>query len=1196
MKSLMPWVCLVATASVQVAFANEGLDAYREGDYVNAAAKLAADAGKDPIVDYYLGRMRLYGYGQLKNNALALRHFKQAAEKGFLPAQNIMARYTLLVENNPEQALSWFKKAAEGNDVQAQMYCAAAYLFGIGTNKNSNLAKKYYIDAAKNGNSIAEYTLAEHFLQSRHGNDKKLGLIWLNKAVEKGNPQAQLKLGELYAEGKLVPKDLDKSSQLINQAIAQDYVDAIYEAGKIAEEQKDLNAAKDWYAKGAFKNYLPAQVALAQLYLRTDSPLYNPHTGYLWVLKAAQHDSAEAQHLLAKLYQEGKVIAKDEVLGKEWEQKALATEKAMQGPAALSAQAAQWLSNQKAVTFAQGGYQLGGIFSAWQNPEALKENNYNQSPKMDVVDRTALYRPNFVFTTPNEIVVSEYYDALAASLGNLDDVVNFPKYALNKNEFVIHSPPSVPNSPQLWEVAANPVESESFDVFTLLSKPAAPPSLSFFDRLYEQAILGNSSAQFLLAQMYEDGIDVKQNVQEAIKFYQLAAEQKDLRAEYNLGLLYLEGKGGMAPDYQRGMNWLQDAAFKGNAYAQFALGRINERGLRDASGKEVIAANADESTAMYYLAAANDFGTAQYRLAELLVREKPADVSMAAKARRNQLIKQLYEGAVAGGVQQAALPLAFFHAMDSDKAKQVQAFNVAKNEVSKGNGQAALLLGILYDRGLGVEKNSAEAMYWYQQASLNPVSAFILGTYFIEGKSVNQDKEKGRALLQQAADAGFPYADLNLAVLKQQQGEPFLPELDAAHALGNSKASLLLADYYLSQATDEQKMQQSREIYQQLAEKGDKEGQLKLGFMYEKGLGGPVDMAMAQQWYTAAANQEQPVAQYLLGHLYQLGWLGKLPDYVEAKKWYGLAQSNYSPAAVALGFIHETVEDDYEQAFIDYEMAALQNDPNGQFNLGLIYEKGKGRAVDFEKARELYASAAEKNHSQAMTQLAGLFFNGQGGPRDQEQALYWYKKAAALGEREALYQLGLLSETGVALKLDFPEALQYYEQAADKGNAKAMLALARMYQYGLGVEKNNQQAAKFYEKLAALNNPYAQYQLATFYYDGAAGERMPEKGKKLLLQAQENGSAQARKILQRLEAQGQVRLSYIEPVSLNSAPHLAGRPVELMYLDALNEWNLGDEQSSRIILDRIMMQFPHYVPAKRAYEQLNQTLNSPIFG
>ena len=84
MKLLKPWVCLLATAGATVAYSNSnGLDAYREGHYFQAGEKLNGASNGDPMVDYYLGRMRLYGYGVLKNNVLALRYFKQAAERGF---------------------------------------------------------------------------------------------------------------------------------------------------------------------------------------------------------------------------------------------------------------------------------------------------------------------------------------------------------------------------------------------------------------------------------------------------------------------------------------------------------------------------------------------------------------------------------------------------------------------------------------------------------------------------------------------------------------------------------------------------------------------------------------------------------------------------------------------------------------------------------------------------------------------------------------------------------------------------------------------------------------------------------------------------------------------------------------------------------------------------------------------------------
>jgi len=51
-----------------------------------------------------------------------------------------------------------------------------------------------------------------------------------------------------------------------------------------------------------------------------------------------------------------------------------------------------------------------------------------------------------------------------------------------------------------------------------------------------------------------------------------------------------------------------------------------------------------------------------------------------------------------------------------------------------------------------------------------------------------------------------------------------------------------------------------------------------------------------------------------------------------------------------------------------------------------------------------------------------------------------------------------------------------------------------------------------------------------------------------------------------------------------------------MYLDAMNEWNRGDEVLSRMILQRLVTQFPHFVPAKRAYEQINQAVAKNIYG
>ena len=77
-------------------------------------------------------------------------------------------------------------------------------------------------------------------------------------------------------------------------------------------------------------------------------------------------------------------------------------------------------------------------------------------------------------------------------------------------------------------------------------------------------------------------------------------------------------------------------------------------------------------------------------------------------------------------------------------------------------------------------------------------------------------------------------------------------------------------------------------------------------------------------------------------------------------------------------------------------------------------------------------------------------------------------------------------------------------------------------------------------------------------------------------------------MLQWQAAQQQVRTSFIEPIAINQAPILATQPANMMYLDALSEWNKGDEDLSRLILNRLMTEFPQYMPARRAFEQLNQ--------
>lgn len=1177
MKSFfIPWVYLAGLTGSQVLGAAvttqplDGLLEYRQGEYFQAAQNISKyAAGDNGWGDYYTGYMRLYGFGLLKNNTLALRYITKAAEHGVLPAQQWLGKY-YLYNNKPDIALNWFKKAAAQSDYSSQMYSTAAYMFGYGTSKNPDAARKYYLELARKGDAMSQYILGMDFLNDpREKQSRKLGVIWLNKAAEQGLVQAINQLGHVYWNGKV--------------------------------EKADVDVAEGYFKRAAKLNDVDAQLALAQMYADPKSRLADAHMAFEWAQKAADQGNSTAQTMLAEFYQAGSGVAADEKQAQFWQSKAKESLKHEKEAANLNTaeMVASWLTQGKARRFENTIYALGGVYTSWHSAQALQENNYNPSPQLDKITRQALYQPQFTFAQPKDIPISDYFDFLASHQTDSGVTWVYPRYPIDSqvqsledsHSFILEPAPwispmdegrTLPSYPQT-ELPGNYLQQLTANWELLANYQQV------ITYLYQRAVLGDADAQYKLGQLYQYGIVLGKNIPQAITYYELAALQQDVRAEYDLGVLYLEGKTDPV-NYQKGLDWIMDAAFKGNSYAQYVLAHFYEVGLIDPSGQVIVAKNPQQAIAMYYLASSNQYSWAQYRLATYLAQENNAVLSVQTKNNRAALVRKLYQSAAQAGIAEAMLPATFYQAVDPNPETQKQAFAVAEEQANAGVPLASLLLGMMYERGIGVAADQKEAVHWFEQAGIDPVSAFILGTYTYQGEVMSKDQERGRTLLQQSAGAGFPYAMYNLAMVKKQANEPFIAELDKAREAGNSKAGLLLADYYLLQASDPDKMQQARAIYQHFADKGDQNAQLKLAFLYDRGLGGPADLQLAAQWYTLSAKQGQPLAQYLLGMMYQLGRIGDGPNYTQTKKWYALAQAAYAPAAVALGFVLDTVDDDYTAAAESYSLAAQRGDAVGQYNLGLIYLAGKGQAFDLKKAQEYFKKAADQGLPAAMAQLASLYFYGVDGQKDEDQALHWYQKAAQLGNREANYQLGLFSETGVAMKLDFPVAVKYYQEAANRGDEKAALALARIYQFGLGTPKDIAHAADIYKSLAANNNAFAQYQLAVLYYEGSLGEKKLDEGKRLLMVARDNGSTQADHMLQWLDAQQEQKVSFVLPIgsrSVDLGEVDNQENAERMYLDALSQWNRGDETMLRCILNRLVKQFPQYTPAKKIYEQLS---------
>ena len=89
---------------------------------------------------------------------------------------------------------------------------------------------------------------------------------------------------------------------------------------------------------------------------------------------------------------------------------------------------------------------------------------------------------------------------------------------------------------------------------------------------------GDTIAQYNLGIMYGNGRGVPQDYAEAVKWYRLAAEQGNTHPQFNLGVMYDNGRG-VPQDYAEAMKWYRLAAEQGSANAQFNLGGMYYRGL-----------------------------------------------------------------------------------------------------------------------------------------------------------------------------------------------------------------------------------------------------------------------------------------------------------------------------------------------------------------------------------------------------------------------------------------------------------------------------------------------------------------------------------------------------------------------------------------------------------------------------------------
>jgi len=128
-------------------------------------------------------------------------------------------------------------------------------------------------------------------------------------------------------------------------------------------------------------------------------------------------------------------------------------------------------------------------------------------------------------------------------------------------------------------------------------------------------------------------------------------------------------------------------------------------------------------------------------------------------------------------------------------------------------------------------------------------------------------------------------------------------------------------------------------------------------------------------------------------------------------------------------------------------------------------------SADIPLIHQALYDSASSGSAASQYELGVMFEYGRGVEQDDAKAVFWYEKSAAQFFTDALYRLAILSDNGWGTPSDKEQALGLYTAAAERGHVLAQHDLAIMYFQGADAPKSVMQAYKWLKIAVASGEP-----------------------------------------------------------------------------------------------------------------------------
>ncbi len=285
---MMAFIAIVFWGLAGCAPANyqQGMKHYKPNDAAAAARELKplAEQG-DADAQFNLGSLYYQGRGVPQNYSEALAWMRKAAEAGHLFAQVTLGSIYSegvqgMIQKDYPQALMWLVFAASQGDMEAMELrdAMASRMTPTQIAEAQRLAREFkpqdiYTKALKENRALAEKGDADaqfkvglmYYLGQGVQRDYFEAFNWFNKAARQGNPYAQYNVGYMYEKGEGTPQDYREAARHYRQAaergnqLAQYTLGYMYEKGH-GVSQNEIQALM-WYNLAAVQGETKAKAA-----------------------------------------------------------------------------------------------------------------------------------------------------------------------------------------------------------------------------------------------------------------------------------------------------------------------------------------------------------------------------------------------------------------------------------------------------------------------------------------------------------------------------------------------------------------------------------------------------------------------------------------------------------------------------------------------------------------------------------------------------------------------------------------------------------------------------------------------------------------------------------------------------------------------------------------------------------------------